>query len=110
MWLCRLSHEGTQVIEQAVLAPEGPGEPWTSDTLVELYTTDAARVVGAERFRRDGADDVAELVLSRAGVRGGQPFLLGADGTYDLALNRFLRELDGWGVRAATVSLPMAAT
>jgi hypothetical protein len=37
----------------------------------------------------------------RAGVRDGQPFVLGSDGSYDLALNRFLRELDGWGVRAA---------
>jgi integrase len=89
------------VIEQAVLGPEGAGESWASDTLVELFTTDAARVVGAERFRRDGADDVAASVLARAGVRGGQPFLLGADGSYDVALNRFLRELDGWGVRAA---------
>jgi hypothetical protein len=40
-------------------------------------------------------------VLERAGVRPGQPFVLGADGSYDLHLNRFFRELDGWGVRAA---------
>jgi hypothetical protein len=34
-------------------------------------------------------------------VRDGQPFVLGADGSYDVALNRFFRELDGWGVQAA---------
>jgi site-specific recombinase XerD len=40
-------------------------------------------------------------VLARAGVRDGQPFVLGADGSYDVALNRFFQELDGWGVRSA---------
>jgi site-specific recombinase XerD len=34
-------------------------------------------------------------------VRDGQPFVLGPDGSYDVALNRFFRELGGWGVRAA---------
>lgn len=34
-------------------------------------------------------------------MRDGQPFVLGADGSYDPALNRFFRELDSWGVRAA---------
>ena len=89
------------MIEQAVLGSEDAGESWASSTLVELHTTDAARAIGAGRFRRDGADNVAESVLARAGVRGGQPFVLGADGSYDVALNRFFRELDGWGVRAA---------
>ncbi|MGP3978303.1 hypothetical protein ACTWQF_30720 [Streptomyces sp. 8N114] len=32
--------------------------------------------------------------------REGQPFILGGDGSYDLQLNRFLRELPSWGVRA----------
>jgi len=36
-------------------------------------------------------------VLARAGVRDGQPFVLGADGSYDVAMNRFFQELDGWG-------------
>jgi site-specific recombinase XerD len=39
-------------------------------------------------------------VLDRVGVRDGQPFILGADGSYDRDLNRFLRELTSWGVRA----------
>lgn len=39
-------------------------------------------------------------VLERAGVADGQVFLLGADGSYDLELNRFFRELPSWGVRA----------
>src|SRR6266545_3320237 len=61
-----------------------------------LYRSSVARAVGAPRL--DGA---AEAVLQRCGVRGGQPFVLGADGSYDLNLNRFLRELEGWGVRSA---------
>jgi site-specific recombinase XerD len=44
---------------------------------------------------------VVASVFARAGVRERQPFVLGADGCYDVALNRFFRELDGWGVRAA---------
>jgi site-specific recombinase XerD len=40
-------------------------------------------------------------VLGRAGVRDGHPFVLGADGSYDIALNRFFQELDSWGVRSA---------
>ncbi|MEV6851419.1 site-specific integrase [Actinoplanes sp. NPDC051411] len=42
----------------------------------------------------------AGSVLGRAGVREGQPFVLAADGSYDVALNRFLRELPSWGVRS----------
>ena len=34
--------------------------------------------------------------------------LLGADGSYDLQLNRFFRELGGWGVRAANSVLAYA--
>src|SRR6266545_1537227 len=56
-----------------------------------LYRSSVARAVGAPRL--DGA---AEAVLQRCGVRGGQPFVLGADGSYDLNLNRFLAELDKW--------------
>jgi hypothetical protein len=61
-----------------------------------LYRSSVARAAGAPRL--DGA--AAEAVLQRCGVRGGQPFVLGPDGSYDLNLNRFLRELDGWGVRS----------
>lgn len=39
-------------------------------------------------------------VLDRFGVREGQPFLLCGDGSYDVDLNRFLRELPSRGVRA----------
>ncbi|MFJ6784320.1 site-specific integrase [Streptomyces yangpuensis] len=38
--------------------------------------------------------------LDRTGVRDGIPFVLGADGRYDLELNRFIRELPSWGVRS----------
>jgi hypothetical protein len=38
----------------------------------------------------------ADGVLGRAGVRQGQLFILGPDGSYDRELNRFFRELDGW--------------
>jgi site-specific recombinase XerD len=61
-----------------------------------LYRSSVARAAGAL-----GLDGAAEAVLQRCGVRGGQPFVLGPDGSYDLNLNRFLRELDGWGVRSA---------
>ncbi|MFZ4237417.1 tyrosine-type recombinase/integrase [Streptomyces murinus] len=39
-------------------------------------------------------------MLDRAGVRDSTFFVLGADGSYDLGLNRFGRELDSWGVRS----------
>jgi len=44
----------------------------------------------------------AAAVLARAGVRERQVFVLAADGSYDVELNRFFRELDAWGVRAAS--------
>ncbi|MGH3119772.1 MAG: tyrosine-type recombinase/integrase [Streptosporangiaceae bacterium] len=65
--------------------------------VVELQVTDTARAAGTPGLS-DGAD--ASAVLARAGVRAGQVFVLGADGSYDGQLNRFFRELDGWGVRA----------
>ena len=43
----------------------------------------------------------AAAVLTRAVVRERQVFVLGADGSYDVELNRFFRDLDAWGVRAA---------
>jgi len=47
-----------------------------------------------------GLGAAAVTVLERATVRDGHPFILGPDGSYDLQLNRFLRELQGWGVRS----------
>jgi len=61
-----------------------------------LYRSSEARAVQAP-----GLDGAAGEVLRRCGVGDGQPFVLGPDGAYDLNLNRFLRELDGWGVRSA---------
>lgn len=42
----------------------------------------------------------AEAVLERAGAREGRPFVLAPDGSYDLELNRFLRDMENWGVRS----------
>ncbi|SEG94285.1 Site-specific recombinase XerD [Thermomonospora echinospora] len=62
-----------------------------------LYkTSSAAALVGAGL---GGVD--AGRVLELAGARDGVPFILGPDGSYDLELNRFVREMDGWGVRSA---------
>ncbi|MHC5701974.1 tyrosine-type recombinase/integrase [Streptomyces tirandamycinicus] len=47
----------------------------------------------------DRAD--AAGVLHRAGVEEGQRFILGPDGSYDLDLNRMIRDLPSWGVRSA---------
>ncbi|MHB1850340.1 MAG: tyrosine-type recombinase/integrase [Acidimicrobiales bacterium] len=64
---------------------------------MSLHRSETARAAGAPGF----GEGSATTVLARAGVREGQPFVLDADGTYDPALNRFFRELDSWGVRAA---------
>jgi site-specific recombinase XerD len=64
---------------------------------VGLFVTEGMRAGAAPGL----GDGVAVGVLQRAGVRDGQPFVLGPDGSYDVALNRFFRELGGWGVRAA---------
>ena len=60
-----------------------------------MYKTSPVRALGAPGLGGDEAQ-----VLRRAGVGDGLPFLLGPDGSYDLELNRFVRELDGWGVRS----------
>ena len=39
-------------------------------------------------------------VLQRAEVRERQRFILGSDGSYDVHLNQFLRDLPSWGVRS----------
>ncbi|WP_200263397.1 tyrosine-type recombinase/integrase [Streptomyces sp. HSG2] len=41
-----------------------------------------------------------ESVLRRVGANDGRPFILCPDGSYDLHLNRFLRDLEHWGVRS----------
>lgn len=64
---------------------------------VELRTTRRTRTAG---LRLDAWTVRPCTVLDRAGVKEGQPFILGADGSYDVHLNRFLRELDSWGVTA----------
>ncbi len=61
---------------------------------VQLHRTSAARA----KVGPNDADMVG--VLRRCGVADGQPFVLGADGSYDVHLNRFFRELDSWGVRS----------
>jgi hypothetical protein len=68
----------------------------TGGAPVELHVTAPMRAADAPGLGGD-----ASAVLARAGARRGQPFVLRADGSYDLELNRFFRELDGWGVRAA---------
>lgn len=94
-----MDHEGAGVCV-------GKSDEGSSDgTVIDLHVTAPANAMGAE-LAAAGVDGAA--VLSRAGVAGGLPFLLGADGSYDLLLNRFFRELDGWGVRAANSILAYA--
>jgi len=64
--------------------------------LTEFYRSELARASYAPGFDMGGA----AAALRRAGVRDRQPFVLGPDGSYDLELNRFFRELESWGVRA----------
>jgi len=64
---------------------------------VGLFLTEGARTGAAPGL----GGSAGAAVLGRGGVRDGQPFVLGPDGSYDVALNRFFRELGGWGVRAA---------
>jgi hypothetical protein len=61
-----------------------------------LYRTSPELLVDVPVLRRDGS-----ALLERAGVEPGTPFVLGPDGSYDVALNRFFRELPFWGVRSA---------
>lgn len=87
------------VAELSTLDPldDGDGHVEMRETLATAYTTELARAAAASGV--DGEASAA-TVLSRAGVRDGQPFVLGPDGSYDLELNRFFRELSIWGVRA----------
>jgi len=78
------------------------GDLVPGEALVELYFTEGARAAGGPL----GADPAG--VLRRAAARDGLPFVLGPDGSYDVELNRFFRELDGWGVRAANSILAYA--
>lgn len=65
----------------------------TDDVL--LFRTELARLGEVPGVGGDAA-----AVLARAGASEGQVFALGPDGSYDVELNRFFRELDGWGVRS----------
>ncbi len=60
-----------------------------------LFKTELARLGEVPGVGGDAA-----AVLARAGAAEGQVFALGPDGSYDVELNRFFRELDGWGVRS----------
>lgn len=64
--------------------------------MTELYRTEPGRTAPGSGV--DAAE--AAAVLHRAGASDGRPFVLGPDGSYDLELNRFFRELEAWGVRA----------
>ena len=92
-----MDHEGAGLCAGGV---DGGGD----GTVTDLHVTDAASA--GRPGRQAPAGGVA--ALSRAGVADGLPFLLGSDGSYDLQLNRFFRELDGWGVRAANSVLAYA--
>jgi hypothetical protein len=80
----------------------GETDSGSDGSVIDLHLTDTACAAGA----RPAAGGVA--ALSRAGAADGMPFLLGADGSYDVQLNRFFRELDSWGVRAANSVLAYA--
>ena len=81
----------------------GETDGGSDDAVIDLYLTDAVCAAGAGL-----AAAGAVAALSRAGAADGLPFLLGADGSYDLQLNRFFRELDSWGVRAENSVLAYA--
>ncbi|MBT2491823.1 tyrosine-type recombinase/integrase [Streptomyces sp. ISL-96] len=66
-----------------------------SDAMVLLHRTTAGGTSPADPLPFDG-----DSVLRRAGADDGRPFILGPDGSYDRDLNRFLRDLESWGVRA----------
>lgn len=68
-------------------------EEENQEAVVLMHRTSAVRASGDWGFD-------ASAVLERAGVRDGKWFVLGADGSYDVHLNRFGRELDSWGVRS----------
>ncbi|MGW6394265.1 tyrosine-type recombinase/integrase [Streptomyces sp. NPDC055103] len=66
----------------------------SSETTVLLHRT----ALGAPPI--DSLPFDGDSVLQRAGVDEGRPFILGPDGSYDCHLNRFLRDLENWGVRS----------
>ncbi|MEV8037723.1 site-specific integrase [Streptomyces sp. NPDC086182] len=71
----------------------GLAEEVHQEAVVLMHRTSAVRASGDWGFD-------SSAVLERAGVRDGKWFVLGADGSYDVHLNRFGRELDSWGVRS----------
>src|ERR1039457_7192122 len=73
-----MDHEGAGV-------RAGEADGGSDDAVIDLHVTDAASAAGPGG--QASAGGVA--ALSRAGVADGLPFLLGADGSYDVQLNRF---------------------
>lgn len=63
-----------------------------------------ADLCATSRARLEALPDASGAValLNAVGVREGQPFIQGSDGSYDLQLNRFLRELPSWGIGQRT--------
>ena len=93
-------------------SPASPAEPVQADSddegegVVDLhFTRSALDDDGVGEFDVDAGE-----VLRRTACGDGQPFILGADGSYDVELNRFLRELNGWGLRSANASRPTRET
>ncbi|MET8101512.1 site-specific integrase [Streptomyces sp. NPDC005236] len=84
------SSTSTATARQGVVAPFGESAP---EAVVLLHRTAQARAAGPWPFD-------ASAVLERAGACDGKRFVLGPDGSYDVQLNRFGRELDSWGVRS----------
>jgi site-specific recombinase XerD len=77
------------------------GDDDGSDVRVAVAAVGLFLTEGPRTGATPGLGDVAgAAVLGRAGVHDGQPFVLGPDGCYDVALNRFFGELGAWGVRA----------
>jgi hypothetical protein len=83
----------------------GEADGGSDDTVIDLHLTDAACAAGAGLAAAGGV-----AALSRVGAADGLPFLLGADGSYDLQLNRFFRELDSWGCGRRTAFWRMRGT
>lgn len=84
---------GTSIQQENVVRDEEQEDDGWAEGFVQLHLTRPELLQGQ-------LDPAAAGALDRAGVVGGQPFILGADGSYDLELNRFFRELPSWGVRA----------
>lgn len=70
-----------------------------------MYKTSVAAATDARWSVVDGA-----AVLERAGIGDGIPFVLSPDGSYDVHLNRFVRELDSWGAASTIPTVEWSAS